>query len=330
MFAALYGTVALLPDDLRATVRGFVVNRLRGDPALLGDACAELERRCGVPTLGVLPHLGVVDIDNEDSPGPRSPARTHPAAKGDTVDVAAVRWPRVANAGDLDPLRLEPGVQVRWVRSAAELGRPDLVVLPGSKNTRGDLAWFRGTGLAAAVERSDAAVVAVCAGLQMAGGTIEDPDGVEGPAGSERLGWLPVVTSFRGDKVLDRPAGRHRGPGPGAGCGRLPHPPRAGPAGRAGRRGWWLRTARSSAGTTAGGRGRRCTGCSSRRVPRRDGGVGGGTIRQAVVAGRELRCRPGWTGSTASPMPWRPTSTSTGSWPSSERAPRDRRGRPRG
>jgi adenosylcobyric acid synthase len=218
VFASLYGTVALLPEDLRATVRGFVINRLRGDPALLGDACADLERRCGVPTLGVLPHLGVVDIDNEDSLALDRPPPPVPAEGGDTLDtldVAALRWPRVSNAGDLDPLRLEPGVQVRWVRSVAELGRPDLVVLPGSKNTRGDLDWFRRTGLAAAVERSDAAVVAVCAGLQMAGGAIDDPDGVEGPGGGERgLGWLAVATSFRGDKVLDRPAGSATG-GPG-------------------------------------------------------------------------------------------------------------------
>jgi adenosylcobyric acid synthase len=123
----------------------------------------------------------------------------------------------VANAGDLDPLRLEPGVHVRWVRSVPELGRPDLVVLPGSKNTRGDLAWFRATGLAAAIAGGDAAVVAVCAGLQMAGHRIDDPDGVEGPSGADAgLGLLPVTTSFRGDKVLDRPVGAAVA-GPGAG-----------------------------------------------------------------------------------------------------------------
>jgi adenosylcobyric acid synthase len=133
------------------------------------------------------------------------------------LDVAALRWPRVANAGDLDPLRLEPRVHVRWVRSPSELGRPDLVVLPGSKNTRGDLDWFRRTGLAAAVEQSGAAVVAVCAGLQMVGRRIDDPEGVEGPPGTdEGLGWLPVATDFRGDKVLDRPSGSAvAGPGTG-------------------------------------------------------------------------------------------------------------------
>jgi adenosylcobyric acid synthase len=229
VFASLYGTVAVLPEDLRACVRAFVVNRLRGDPALLGDACADLERRCGVPTLGVVPMADgavVADIDNEDSlaldrvdPEP-SPALGGGIGDGgvpDILDVAALRWPRVSNAGDLDPVRLEPGVRVRWVRSVAELGRPDLVVLPGSKNTRGDLDWFHATGLAAAVERSDAAVVAVCAGLQMVGDAIDDPDGVEGPAGGDKgLGWLPVTTDFRGDKVLDRPAGVATD-GPGAG-----------------------------------------------------------------------------------------------------------------
>ncbi len=232
VFASLYGTVALLPDDLRACVRGFVVNKLRGDPALLGDACADLERRCGVPTLGVLPMAAgddVADIDNEDSlaldrtpaepagPSPSSGAEVPSPPAFDVVDVAALRWPRVSNAGDVDPLRLEPGVRLRWVRSVAELGRPDLVVLPGSKNTRGDLAWFHTSGLAAAVERSDAAVVAVCAGLQMVGGHIDDPDGVEGPPGGDKgLGWLPVSTDFRGDKVLDRPSGAAVD-GPGAG-----------------------------------------------------------------------------------------------------------------
>ena len=209
VFAALYGTVELLPDHLRSRVEAFVVNKLRGDPALLGDAFAELERRCGVPTLGVLPFLRGVDLDAEDSLAlDRADPEPPPDVDGDVLDVAAIRWPRVSNAGDLDPLRLEPGVRVRWVRSAADLGRPDLVVLPGSKATRDDLAWFRRTGLADAVEYADATVVAVCAGLQMAGGPIDDPEGVEGSPGFDKgMDWLPVTTTFEGPKVLDRPTG---------------------------------------------------------------------------------------------------------------------------
>jgi adenosylcobyric acid synthase len=227
VFASLFGTVALLPDPLRARVRAFVVNRLRGDPALLGDACDDLERRCGVPTLGVLPYLPGMDLDAEDSlaldrlgsdgASAAVPPAGAPGGLEDVLDVVAVRWPLVANAGDLDPLRLEPQVRVRWVRSVAELGRPDLVVLPGSKATRADLDWFRRTGLAAAVEQTGAPVVAVCAGLQMCGVAIDDPAGVEGPAGRvEGLGWLPVRTTFEPGKVLDRPEGQAIG-GPGAG-----------------------------------------------------------------------------------------------------------------
>jgi adenosylcobyric acid synthase len=210
VFAALYGTVALLPDRLRPRVRAFVVNRLRGDPALLGSACAELERRCGVPTLGVLPYLPGRTIDAEDSLALDRPDDELAAGSGsDVLDVVAVRWPLVANAGDLDPLRIEPRVRVRWARSPAELGAPDLIVLPGSKATRSDLDWFRSTGLAAAVERSAVPIVAVCAGTQMCGRRIDDPGGAEGPPGTvEGLGWLPLVTTFEPLKVLDRPAGR--------------------------------------------------------------------------------------------------------------------------
>jgi len=220
VFAALYGTVSLLPDHLRRHVEGFVINKLRGDPALLGDACAELERRCGVPTLGVLPHMRGLELDAEDSlalerPDPE-PAPTY-GRRGEVLDVAAIRWPRVSNAGDLDPLRVEPCVRVRWVDAVSDLGTPDLVVLPGSKATRDDLDWFRRTGLANAVECAESSVVGVCAGLQMVGRTIDDPEGVEGPAGTATgLDWLPVATTFEGPKVLDRPAGTAVG-GPGRG-----------------------------------------------------------------------------------------------------------------
>jgi adenosylcobyric acid synthase len=218
VFASLYGTVALLPDHLRSRVEAFVVNKLRGDPALLDGAFDDLERRCGVPTLGVLPYLPGLGLDAEDSLAlDRVDPEPPEDVDGDVLDVAVIRWPRVENAGDVDPLRLEPGVRVRWVRSAADLGRPDLVVLPGSKSTRADLAWFRRTGLADAVEYADATVVAVCAGLQMAGGPIDDPEGVEGAPGFDKgMDWLPVTTTFEPTKVLDRPVGSAVA-GPGAG-----------------------------------------------------------------------------------------------------------------
>ena len=129
VFASLYGTVALLPDHLRSRVEAFVVNKLRGDPALLNGAFDDLERRCGVPTLGVLPYMPGIDLDAEDSLAlDRVDPEPPDDIDGDVLDVAVIRWPRVENAGDVDPLRLEPGVRVRWVRSAADLGRPDLVV----------------------------------------------------------------------------------------------------------------------------------------------------------------------------------------------------------
>jgi adenosylcobyric acid synthase len=217
VFASLYGTVALLPDDLRRCVHGFVVNRLRGDPALLFDACAELEERSGVSTLGVVPMIEGTDLDAEDSLA-LDHWTTTASTSVSALDVAVIRFPRISNFGDLDPLRIEPGVAVRWVRSAAELGRPQLIVMPGSKATRDDLQWFRATGLADAVESSGASIVCICAGVQMAGGRIDDQLGVEGFAGiSEGLGWLPLTTTFEGDKVLDRPRGTATA-GPGAGA----------------------------------------------------------------------------------------------------------------
>ena len=230
VFASLYGTVSLLPADLRGCVQGFVLNKFRGDPALLGSATADLERRCRVPTLGVLPMLAGTAFDDEDSlaldrwtPGPG------------TFDVAAVRFPHVANFGDLDPLRAEPGVSVRWVRGAADLGRPALLVLPGSKSTRADLAWLRASGLADAIAACGAPTVGVCAGAQALGHAVDDRQGVEGPPGSARgLGLLPLDTRFEAGKVLDRPAATAvAGPAAGHGtagyrihCGRVS--PRAG------------------------------------------------------------------------------------------------------
>jgi adenosylcobyric acid synthase len=196
VFAAFYGTIALLPDDLRPLVRGFVVNKLRGDPALLAEGPAELERRCGVPTLGVLPYLHGVSLDAEDSLGLPEVA----PAGGEAVDVAVIRFPRIANFTDFDPLTMEPGVGVRFVDRPAALGRPDLVVLPGTKATVSDLEWLRGRGLHAAIEACGAPVLGICGGYQMMGRTIVDD--VESQRGTvEGLGWLDAATTFEPTKV---------------------------------------------------------------------------------------------------------------------------------
>lgn len=198
VFASLFGTWAVLPDDLRACIRGFLVNRLRGDPALLGDGPADLARRTGVPVLGVLPWVPGITIDAEDS------LALDAAGGGDgPVDVAVVRFPRVSNFTDLDPLLLEPSVTVRWVSHARQLGRPHLVVLPGTRSTVADLAWLRERGLDRAVAASGAAVLGICGGYQVLGRTIVDD--VESGAGVvEGLGLLDVTTRFEPDKVVER------------------------------------------------------------------------------------------------------------------------------
>lgn len=211
VFAALYGTVALLPERYRALVRGFVVNKLRGDPALLFDGTAQLEAACGVPTLGVLPWLRDVAIDAEDSLAldglrPR-PLADRPEGRDD-LDVAVIRFPRLSNFTDLDALGLEPAVGVRFVDRAAALGSPDLVVLPGSKATLADLAWLRDEQLDRAVidaanDPGGPVVLGVCGGYQMLGRRIDDPDGIESvrPTTVDGLGLLAVETTFRSDKV---------------------------------------------------------------------------------------------------------------------------------
>src|SRR3954447_3606434 len=204
VFAALYGTVALLPEHYRRLVRGFVVNKFRGDPALLGDGVSDLERRCGVPTLGVVPFVHDVALDAEDSLAltgrrPR-PAGSSSTTMGTTIDVAAINLPRIANFTDLDALAIEPGVGVRLVDNAAALGDPDLVIIPGSKSTVTDLGWLRGRGLDRAIERTDGIVLGICGGYQMMGRHIDDP--VEsGRTDVAGLGWLDVVSEFADDKI---------------------------------------------------------------------------------------------------------------------------------
>ena len=212
VFAALYGTVALLTDEERALVRGFVINKFRGDPSLLTPGFAMLEARTGVPTLGVLPYLDLSRVPAEDGLALDAQGQLAGVAHDDgdapAVDIAVLRLPRIANLDEFQPLACEPGVRVRFVRTPEALGHPDLVIVPGTKATRADLAWVRAQGLDRAVRDAHEAgtpVFGVCGGYQMLGLRIEDPLGVDGAAGGDDgLGLLPVVTDFEMDKVTVR------------------------------------------------------------------------------------------------------------------------------
>jgi adenosylcobyric acid synthase len=207
VFAALYGTVALLPDEYRALVRGFIINKFRGDRALLGGGVEELERRSGISTLGVVPFVTGVALDAEDSlalSGHRPRATSIASGtKREVLDVAVVALPRMSNFTDFDALALEPGVSVRFVHHGGGLGQPDLVVLPGSKATALDLEWVRLEGLDRDLTRCHAAgtvVLGVCGGFQMLGCRIRD-DIESGLGDIAGLGWLGADTTFLHEKV---------------------------------------------------------------------------------------------------------------------------------
>jgi adenosylcobyric acid synthase len=218
VFAHLYGTAALLPDGLRASLRAFVINKFRGDPSLLGNATAVLEERTGLPTIGVVPWLPGVTIDAEDSLALAEMERLDPGdPAGAALEVAVVRLPRLSNFTDVDALALEPGVVVRWVRAADQLRGADLVILPGTKSTVADLEWLRERGFDRVIAElvsgpSPPCLLGLCGGYQMLGRTIADEDGVEHRgADAVGLGLLDVTTRFRPDKQTARRRGRERG-----------------------------------------------------------------------------------------------------------------------
>jgi adenosylcobyric acid synthase len=203
--AAMYGTLALLSREDQALVAGFVVNKFRGDAALLQPGLDRLRDLTGRPVLGVLPWTAGLWLDAEDSlslgAGPDGPPAS-PA--GDVLRVAVVRLPRISNFTDTDPLAAEPGVALRFVTSPAQIADADLVILPGSRATVADLAWLREHGLAGAVVDRAARggpVLGICGGYQMLATEIRDD--VESGAGlAPGLGLLPATVTFGTAKVL--------------------------------------------------------------------------------------------------------------------------------
>src|SRR5690242_7587245 len=219
VFAAMYGTLALLSPEDQALICGFVINKFRGAPELLASGLVLLRRLTGRPVYGVLPWQEGLWLDAEDSlnlpvgqspQSPQSPQDIYSTTVDhDFLRVAVVRLPRISNFTDVDALATEPGVLVRFATSPADLADADLVVLPGSRATVSDLAWLRDRGLAAAItERARAGrpVLGICGGYQMLAGQIEDE--VESRRGAvDGLGLLPVRVRFGAEKILGRPRG---------------------------------------------------------------------------------------------------------------------------
>ncbi len=204
VFAQLYGTVALLDEEERSMVKGVVVNKFRGDERILEPGLRQLEDLIHIPVVGVVPYVRL-DIDDEDSLSERL---TSGPAK--LVDIAVVRLPRLSNFTDFRALEAVEGVSVRYVGKTAEFGEPDLVILPGTKNTMADLLWLRQSGLEGKILRfahGGGPVLGICGGYQMLGEELSDPLGVEQGGTVRGMGLLPIRTEFTPQKTRTRVSG---------------------------------------------------------------------------------------------------------------------------
>ena len=212
VFASLVGTLELLEPEERDIVKGLVINKFRGDPGLLTDGITWLEERTGIPVAGLIHHYRDIHIPEEDSV-----ALDHSTGgtSQSVLDVAVLRLPHIANFDDFDPLSRHPGVDLRYVDSLAQLGRPDLVIIPGTKTTIPDLAWMNDQGLSKAVKElhaGGAAVVGICGGYQMLGTKVSDPEQIESSITElEGLGLMELTTVFEGSKETHRINGKVTG-----------------------------------------------------------------------------------------------------------------------
>ena len=204
VFAHIVGTMACLSDSERARIAGVVINRFRGDVALLEPGLAWLEQQTGKPVLAVLPYLQGLFLDAEDAVQPVQSARG-------AFRIVVPSFPRMSNHTDFDALRVHPDVDLTFVRQGEALPPADLVIIPGSKNTRADLAWLREQGWDAYLARHlryGGKVIGICGGFQMLGTSVDDPHGVEGSAGtSAGLGLLDLHTELTREKRLAQVSG---------------------------------------------------------------------------------------------------------------------------
>jgi adenosylcobyric acid synthase len=216
-FAHLYGTWALLGEDERKLIRGFVLNKFRGDAALLAPGPDMLRALTGVPVVATLPMWWQHGLPEEDGVFHPLPAREGwDEGASISTHISVIAYPRISNLDEFQPLANIPGVRLSWVRHAAEMAGADWVVLPGSKHTSSDLAWLRAQGLDRAIARhaqAGGAVLGICGGLQMLGEALIDTHAIDG--NGPGLGLLPLVTAFEPAKTVRRTRSRFaelRGP----------------------------------------------------------------------------------------------------------------------
>ena len=207
VFAQLYGTIALLEPQEQQRIKGTIVNKFRGDRAILQPGIDILEKICGVPVAGVIPYTHV-DIDDEDSLS----TRFHTGDGRKDIDIAVVKLPRISNFTDVSPLERFESVSVRYIERPDQLHQPDMILLPGTKSTIADLLWLRQSGLEAAICQQAARgciVFGICGGYQMLGTSVRDPLGVEAAGVTEikGMGLLPMDTVFQGEKVQQQTSG---------------------------------------------------------------------------------------------------------------------------
>lgn len=215
VYASLIGTMETFTEAERKLVAGFLVNRFRGDASLLSDAHRQIGEWTGKPVLGVIPYLHRLDLPEEDSVGFKEGLTGTSAPTEDAIEVAVIDLPHISNFTDFDPLGIEPDVCVQVIRCVEDLGEPDAIILPGSKNVMADLAYLKKTGLDRKIrklaENSKTEILGICGGFQMLGTRLDDPSGVESAPGTtmKALGLLPAATRLMTDKILKRVEAKH-------------------------------------------------------------------------------------------------------------------------
>lgn len=206
VFASLAGTMLFLKDEEKKRVKGTIINKFRGDKSILEPGLKMLEDKINVPVVGVIPYINV-DVDDEDS----LTERFNVKEKSALIDIAVIRLPRISNFTDFNALEYIDGVSLRYVGSVKELKDPDLIILPGTKNTISDLIWLRECGLEAAIMKhisKDKPLIGICGGYQMLGLTLKDPDCVEQGGEISGLGLLEYDTVFGKNKKTVRVEGK--------------------------------------------------------------------------------------------------------------------------